>query len=155
MLASIKVRIQLVMETTSTMANIQRAGEMITLVACGHSVGSVHSVDHPEIVSGTPSPTNVAHFDRTFSALDNGVVTEYLDNSTANPLIRNANNMLNSDKRVFSSDGDETMKKLADGKYFKSQCEALLERMINLVSQEVKLTEPMVPADIRPYITSY
>ncbi|KAF2854119.1 heme peroxidase [Plenodomus tracheiphilus IPT5] len=130
--------------------------EMITLIACGHSIGSVHSVDHPEIViTGEPAPENVAHFDSTFGNLDNGVVTEYLDNSTANPLVRNTNETLNSDKRIFASDGNETMRKLADKDHFKSQCEILLERMINLVPGDVKLSEPMVPSDIKPYIDSY
>ncbi|KAI8941040.1 hypothetical protein NX059_002284 [Plenodomus lindquistii] len=129
--------------------------EMITLVACGHSIGSVHSVDHPEIVSGEPADSNVARFDTTFGELDNAVVTEYLNNSTANPLIRNTNDTLNSDKRIFASDNNVTMRKLADKAHFKAQCEVLLERMIDLVPGDVKLTEPLVPSDIRPYIDSY
>lgn len=129
--------------------------EMITLIACGHTIGSVHSVDHPEIVSGTPAPENIAPFDSTSGNFDNAVVTEYLNNSTANPLVRNTNDTLNSDKRIFSSDDNATMRKLADNAHFKAQCEVLLERMINLVPGDVQLSEPMVPSDIRPYITSY
>lgn len=102
-----------------------------------------------------PAAANIAQFDTTAGSLDNGVVTEYLNNSTANPLIRNSNDTLNSDKRIFSSDGDVTMKKLADAAYFKSQCESLLTRMIDLVPGDVKLSEPLVPADVRPYISSY
>jgi hypothetical protein len=87
--------------------------------------------------------------------MDNNVVLEYLDISTANPLIRNTNDTLNSDKRIFAVDNNKTMKKLADGAYFKSQCEAAFEKMLNLVPGDVTLSEPMVPADIRPYIETY
>jgi hypothetical protein len=128
---------------------------MITLIACGHSIGSVHSVDHPEIVSGEVTAENIAHFDTTSGVMDNAVVLEYLDNSTSNPLIRNANDTLNSDKRIFAADDNKTMKKLADGAYFKAQCEAAFEKMLNLVPGDVTLSEPMVPADIRPYIETY
>ncbi|KAL6702425.1 hypothetical protein ACN47E_001876 [Coniothyrium glycines] len=129
--------------------------EMITLIACGHSIGGVHSVDHPEIVPGPVSAENKLSFDTTKAALDNNVVLEYLDNSTTNPLIRNTNDTLNSDKRIFAADDNATMKKLADADYFKSQCEAVFERILDLVPGDVTLSEPMVPADIRPYITSY
>jgi hypothetical protein len=128
---------------------------MITLIACGHSIGSVHSVDHPEIVSGPVTAENIAHFDSTGGVMDNNVVLEYLDNSTSNPLIRNTNDTLNSDKRIFAADNNKTMNKLADGAYFKSQCEAAFEKMLNLVPGNVILSEPMVPADIRPYIETY
>ncbi|USP76462.1 uncharacterized protein yc1106_03736 [Curvularia clavata] len=129
--------------------------DMITLIACGHSIGGVHSVDHPEIVSGPVSPENKASFDTTLGALDNMVVVEYLNNSTANPLVRNANDTLNSDKRIFASDDNKTMKKLADATYFKSQCEDVFGRMLDLVPGDVTLTEPLEPADIRPYIDTY
>ena len=129
--------------------------DMITLIACGHSIGGVHSVDHPEIVSGPVSAENKASFDTTLGVLDNNVVLEYLDNSTANPLVVNPNNTLNSDKRIFAADDNKTMRKLADKAYFKSQCEAAFEKMLSLVPGDVTLTEPLEPADIRPYISSY
>jgi hypothetical protein len=129
--------------------------DMITLIACGHSIGGVHSVDHPEIVSGQVSAENKASFDTTLGVLDNNVVLEYLDNSTANPLIVNANDTLNSDKRIFAADENKTMRKLADKAYFKTQCEAVFEKMLSLVPGEVTLTEPLEPAEIRPYISSY
>ncbi|KAG9187584.1 hypothetical protein G6011_05455 [Alternaria panax] len=129
--------------------------DMITLIACGHSIGGVHSVDHPEIVPGPVTAENKVSFDTTLGVLDNNVVLEYLDNSTANPLIVNTNNTLNSDKRIFAADDNKTMRKLADKAYFKSQCEAAFEKMLSLVPGDVTLTEPLVPADIRPYISSY
>lgn len=139
-----------------TSLTLSSAAEMITLVACGHTVGSVHSVDHPEIViNGNVSAANVAHFDSTFGSYDNKVVTEYLDDSTTNPLIRNTNDTLNSDKRIFAADGNVTMNRLSDPAVYKAQCENLLERMINLVPGDVTLSDPLQPADVRPYITSF
>ncbi|GIZ42949.1 hypothetical protein CKM354_000619600 [Cercospora kikuchii] len=130
--------------------------EMITLVACGHTIGGVHSVDHPEIVTeGGVSEENVARFDTTTGNFDNAVVNEFLNNTTKNPLVGAKNDTLNSDKRIFTSDKNETMTKLSDPAYFKSQCESLLERMINTVPGNVQLTEPYQPADIRPTISSY
>jgi hypothetical protein len=128
---------------------------MITLIACGHSIGGVHSVDHPEIVPGPVNASNKLSFDTTLGVLDNNVVLEYLDNSTANPLIRNTNDTLNSDKRIFAADGNATMRKLADPKFFKAQCEAVFERMLDLVPGDVTLSTPLEPADVRPYIEKF
>lgn len=126
--------------------------DMITLVACGHTIGSVHSVDHPEIVSGPVEASNIAQFDTTAGTFDNKPVTEYLSNSTRNPLVINTNDTLNSDKRVFSSDGLVTFNKLKDAAVFKSQCEDVFERMIDLVPANVTLTEPLEPVDVKPQI---
>ncbi|KAF2758684.1 heme peroxidase [Pseudovirgaria hyperparasitica] len=145
------------LETTRNRFQIAGFNEadMITLVACGHTLGGVHSVDHPEIVTGTVDPANVARFDNTTDKFDTKVVTEYLDNSSRNPLLRNTNDTLNSDKRVFAADGNVTMNKLADATYYKAQCESVFTRMLDLVPSDVTLSEPLQPADIRPYITKY
>lgn len=125
---------------------------MITLVACGHTLGSVHSVDHPEIVSGPVEAANIATFDTTPSRFDNAPITEYLNNTTLNPLIINTNDTLNSDKRIFGSDGNVTMTKLQDAAVFKSQCENVFERMLDLVPAEVTLTDPLEPVEVKPQI---
>lgn len=128
---------------------------MITLVACGHTLGSVHSVDHPEIVSGEVAAENIAQFDTTADKLDPIVVTEFLNNTTKNPLIINANDTLNSDKRVFGADGNATMIKLKDPAVYKAQCENVFERMLDLVPAAVTLSDPLQPVDIKPYIDSH
>lgn len=128
---------------------------MITLVACGHTLGSVHSVDHPEIVSGTPSAGNIAQFDTTAGTFDSAVVIEYLNNTTKNPLVTNANITLNSDARIFSSDGNATVAKLKDQEVYKAECEDVFERMLDLVPASVTLSEPLQPIDIKPYITTH
>jgi hypothetical protein len=146
-------------DLNATRRAFERAGfnqeDMITLVACGHTLGSVHSVDHPEIVTGEVDAANIAHFDTSSGTFDNAVVTEYLSNTTVNPLIVNANDTLNSDKRVFAADGNATMVKLKNPDVYKSQCESAFERMIDLVPATVTLSEPLQPVDVKPYITSH
>jgi hypothetical protein len=44
---------------------------MITLIACGHSIGGGHSVDHPEIVTGTVSAENKLSFDSNIDSTMN------------------------------------------------------------------------------------
>lgn len=128
--------------------------DMIAMVACGHSLGGVHSTDFPEIVGVEADPNNdtVAHFDVEFSDFDNGVVTEYLDGSTDNPLVAGTNDTLNSDKRIFSADGNATMSKMADPATFKAMCADIFTRMIDTVPSSVTLTEPLEGTDIKPYI---
>ncbi|KAK1981397.1 WSC domain-containing protein [Colletotrichum cereale] len=128
--------------------------DMIAMVACGHTLGGVHSVDFPEIVGVEPNPANdtIAHFDTEFADFDNGVVTEYLDGTTKNPLVAGANDTLNSDKRIFSADGNKTMQAMADPAAFQATCADIFTRMIDTVPAGVQLTEPIVGTDIKPYV---
>ncbi|KAF0328553.1 l-ascorbate oxidase [Colletotrichum asianum] len=140
----------------STRQTFKRAGfndeDMITMVACGHSLGNIHSVDFPEMVAGETSEENIAHFDASPTNFDNAVVTEYLENETANPLVVGANDTVNSDKRIFGSDGNATMSSLSDPVIFKSKCTRIFERMIDTVPASVTLTEPLDIVDIKPYV---
>ncbi|RMZ73554.1 WSC domain-containing [Pyrenophora seminiperda CCB06] len=131
--------------------------DTITLIACGHSIGGVHSIDHPEIVSSRPiSASNKPSFDTSSGLLDNAVVLEYLNSSTTNPLVTAQNSTLQSDRRIFSLDNNATISKLADARYFKKQCSAVFTKLLNNVPSTVKLTqEALSPADIRPYISTY
>jgi hypothetical protein len=136
------------------MAGLARQ-EMIGLVACGHTLGGVHSVDFPEITGGGhPDLSNdtVSAFDGTFAEFDNHVVTEYLSGASKNTLVANQNVTLNSDLRVFSSDGNKTMKGLSDPATFQSTCADLLGRMINTVPSTVHLTDPFEPPEVKPYV---
>ncbi|KAK2606772.1 hypothetical protein N8I77_005501 [Diaporthe amygdali] len=129
--------------------------DMIAMVACGHSLGGVHSTDFPEIVGVEADPNNdtVSHFDTEFDNFDNGVVTEYLNGTTKNPLVAGTNDTLNSDKRIFSADGNATMTKLADPAAFQTMCADIFTRMIDTVPASVNLTEPIEATDIKPYIS--
>ncbi|KAF6823717.1 WSC domain-containing protein [Colletotrichum plurivorum] len=128
--------------------------DMIAMVACGHTLGGVHSVDFPEIVGVEADPENdtVAHFDVEFARFDNGVVTEYLDGTTKNPLVAGANDTLNSDKRIFAADGNKTMRAMADPDAFQATCADIFTRMIDTVPAGVQLSEPLEATDIKPYI---
>jgi hypothetical protein len=131
--------------------------DMIAMVACGHSLGGVHSTDFPEIVGVKADPNNdtVAHFDVNFAQFDNGIVTEYLDDSTDNPLVVCTNDTLNSDKRIFGADGNATMSKLADPATFQTMCADIFTRMIDTVPASVTLSEPVEATDIKPYIQGF
>jgi hypothetical protein len=93
--------------------------EIVTLIACSHSIGGVYSVDYTEIVSSPVAAENKAGFDTTLGEIDNNVVLEYLKNSTANLLVVNANDTLNSNKHIFAVDGRVTIRKLSNKGYLK------------------------------------
>ncbi|KIK55701.1 hypothetical protein GYMLUDRAFT_47659 [Collybiopsis luxurians FD-317 M1] len=114
--------------------------EMIALVACGHTLGGVRQVDFPLIV--TDNATVLQTFDTTPS-FDTAVVSEYLQNTTQNPLVVGPNVTTRSDLRIFSSDGNATMQSLLSSDTFDQTCGSLFERMLNTVPSNVNLTEPL------------
>ncbi|KIK56946.1 hypothetical protein GYMLUDRAFT_229967 [Collybiopsis luxurians FD-317 M1] len=114
--------------------------EMIALVACGHTLGGVRQVDFPLIV--TDSSTVLQTFDTT-PAFDTAVVSEYLQNTTQNPLVIGPNVTTRSDFRIFSSDGNATMQSLLSPINFNQTCSSLFERMLNTVPSNVNLTDPI------------
>ncbi|KAF4984873.1 hypothetical protein FZEAL_26 [Fusarium zealandicum] len=144
----------------TTLARFEAAGynkeDMIALVACGHTLGGVHSVDFPEISEGDTDPFNdtVTHFDSSPNQFDNRIATEYVNGTTTNPLVVGINETLNSDKRIFSSDGNKTIKAMA-GKpsVFEAKCSNIFSRMIDTVPKDVRLSNPIEAIDIKPYIT--
>ncbi|KAF9470970.1 heme peroxidase [Pholiota conissans] len=128
------------------------ATEMIQLVACGHSFGGVRSVDFPDVVkpnASAPGGIGLARFDTT-EKYDPAVVTEFLDGTTQNPLVV-SNVTLASDLRIFSSDGNATMKNMATASSFADTCSSMLERMINTVPSDTQLTDEiqLLPVKVR------
>ncbi|UKZ52527.1 hypothetical protein TrVGV298_006304 [Trichoderma virens] len=131
--------------------------EMIGLVACGHTLGGVHGVDFPEIVPVVNDPAtddNTQTFDTTnsgFTAFDNTVAVQYVNNVTQNPLAFGHNETTRSDARIFGSDGGIEIGRMATSPaYFYKTCQDLLERMINTVPKGVTLTEPLQPYPVKP-----
>jgi hypothetical protein len=112
--------------------------EMISLVACGHTLGGVRQVDFPLVV--TDNATDVATFDTT-PTFDNTVVSQYLQNSSQNVLVTGPNVTTRSDLRIFSSDRNITMQNLLSPATFNETCANLIERMINTVPSGVNLTQ--------------
>ncbi|KAL1877991.1 hypothetical protein Daus18300_002345 [Diaporthe australafricana] len=127
--------------------------DMIALVACGHTLGGVHSSNNPHITGLDPTPDTVTSFDSTSDSFDNRVVAEYLRGNTSNPLVAGRNETLNSDARIFASDGNFTIEELGrtdDG--FRAACADVFTRTIDTVPAAVRLTEPIEPIDVKPYV---
>ncbi|KAH7096162.1 putative L-ascorbate oxidase [Auriculariales sp. MPI-PUGE-AT-0066] len=128
--------------------------EMIGLVACGHTFGGVQKSAFPDLVPELNDPNNTesnAPFDTTRVNFDNNVATEYIGGTTTNPLVTNANDTFNSDKRIFGSDGNQTMAALAnDPNLFRQTCGVLFNKMINIVPSGVQLTEIITPLTVKP-----
>lgn len=75
---------------------------MIQAVACGHSIGSVHEVNFPDVVSGAISSENIdgaSHFDSTFDSFDNTGVLEYLHGTG----LRGGVSLISTQKTYFLS----------------------------------------------------
>ncbi|KAJ7634362.1 heme peroxidase [Roridomyces roridus] len=142
----------------SHIASFARQGftqtDMIGLVACGHTFGGVQHAAFPTIVGELNDPQDtqdVAHFDTTFVHFDNNVATEYVSGTTQNPLVVGFNDTTNSDKQIFGSDGNATMRSLADSpSLFSSTCTELFTRMIDTVPSGVQLTDVITPIPIKP-----
>ncbi|KAJ6522247.1 heme peroxidase [Mycena capillaripes] len=126
--------------------------EMIGLVACGHSFGGVEHAPFPDIVPKLNDPNNtlsVEHFDSTPVHFDNNM--RYISGTTRNPLVVGFNDMANSDKRIFSSDANATMKLFADSpELFASTCADLFARMLNTVPRGVELTDVIALLPVKP-----
>ncbi|KAH7101154.1 heme peroxidase [Auriculariales sp. MPI-PUGE-AT-0066] len=120
--------------------------EMIGLVACGHTIGGVRQAAVPDDVP----------FDSTFVTFDNKVASEYIAGTTTNPLVVNSDDTMNSDKRVFASDGNATMTSFAsNADLFMSTCAYLLTRMIDTVPAGVTLTPVIEPLRVKPEIDEF
>ncbi|KAF7358180.1 Peroxidase [Mycena venus] len=145
-------------DLASHIASFQAQGfnqtEMITLVACGHSLGEssgVRKVDFPLIVTENAS-TGIQNFASTLG-FDNTVVTEYLDSTTDNVLVVGTNISTRSDLRIFSSDANVTMQRLASPDTFNEVCADLIGRMIDTVPSTVTLTDVIEPFDFKVWNT--
>lgn len=92
---------------------------------------------------------------------------EYLNGTTADPLVVSSNATMTSDLRIFSSDGNATMQgyvlfllvqflwsliysRLTSPDTFAETCKTIFERMINTVPSNVTLTNEiaLIPAKV-------
>ncbi|PPQ63742.1 hypothetical protein CVT24_004251 [Panaeolus cyanescens] len=131
--------------------------EMIELVACGHTLGVVESKDFPTIVtppSGDPSVSRAEAFDNT-AEFDTKVVTDYLQGTSVNPLVVGFNETTRSDLRIFNSDGNVTLRALAEPTTFQERCKIVLAKMVDTVPSGVTLTEPIQPLEGKVYEAGY
>ncbi|KAJ7848907.1 heme peroxidase [Mycena leptocephala] len=123
----------------------------------------VHEIDFPQTVQDaitSDNPEGVVHFDDTFDVYDNHIAAQYINGTSTDPLVVGFNTATNSDARIFSADGNRTMRSFAmDPDFFVSRCGALLETMLNTVPAGVTLSdviEPLVvkPRELRLFFTS-
>ncbi|KAJ6471484.1 heme peroxidase [Mycena sanguinolenta] len=128
--------------------------EMIGLVACGHTFGGVQHAFFPTIVPALNDPNDtmdVTHFDSTYVTFDNNIAAEYIAGTTQDPLVVGSNDTTNSDKRIFGSDGNQTMSSFANSpELFASTCADLYARMIDTVPAGVVLSEVIAPLPVKP-----
>lgn len=149
-----------------TLLYFSRAGfnqvDAIALTACGHTIGNVHHGGFPTVVGieAVNNETNTGggiHFDSTVDVFDALVLTEYL-NGTGNrggPLVTSFNISSRSDLRLYESDNNTTMIKLAEqGQGFLNTCSNLLQRMIETVPKGVVLSDVIKPISLKPINTT-
>ena len=147
-------------DNKSILADISSAGfnqeDGIGLTACGHSMGGVHHSNFPQIVPESAVGVNNAGgriaFDDTVANFDIDVVQQYIhgDGNRGGPLVTTANKTVQSDLRLFSSDGNATVRKLAKSTdQFRSTCTTLFTRMINTVPNGVTLTPLIDPSNVK------
>lgn len=111
----------------------------------------------PTVVNNSSvSENNTAggvHFDTTVAVFDPLVVSEYLSGEVqqGGPLVTSFNISSRSDLRLYESDQNATMHKLAkQGQSFLGLCSTLLQRMIETVPSNVVLSDLVSPIEIKP-----
>jgi hypothetical protein len=127
--------------------------DMIGMTACGHTVGGVHAADFPQIVPvGSAPPYGYKAIDSTIAVFDNRVAVEWIDGNTADPMSvgPSVKAGFNSDAKVFGADGNVTMQVLTNPTEFASTCASILQRMIEVVPQQVVFTDFIAPYDVKP-----
>ncbi|PFH59316.1 hypothetical protein XA68_12517 [Ophiocordyceps unilateralis] len=126
--------------------------DMIQLTACGHTLGGVHQTEFPELMPEGGVRNGEAPFDSAVDKFGPNVVTEYLAGKTVNPLVGGPSAKVNknSDFKVFNSDGNKTVRAMADPDVFRATCQRVLQKMIDLVPPTVTLSDPITPYAVKP-----
>ncbi|RCI08684.1 hypothetical protein L249_4857 [Ophiocordyceps polyrhachis-furcata BCC 54312] len=126
--------------------------EMIQLTACGHTIGGVHQSEFPDLMPNTGVRNGEVPSDSTVDKFDPNIVTEYLAGKTDNPLVGGPSIKLNknSDFKVFNSDGNKTVRAMADPEAFRATCAKVLQKMTEVVPPGVTLSGPVTPYAVKP-----
>ena len=126
--------------------------DTIALTTCGHTMGGVHRNTFPQVVPASAIGPNNADgrvaFDETVAAFDIGVVNDYVHGTGAKggPLVTTTNVAVQSDLRLYNSDGNATIKRLAQSSsYFEGQCQFVLQRMIETIPCCTPMSNPVDP----------
>ncbi|EMD90967.1 hypothetical protein COCC4DRAFT_194578 [Bipolaris maydis ATCC 48331] len=143
-------------------AGFEKVEDAIGLTACGHTMGSVHHGGFPEVVDETfvtPNNTNGgSNFDTTRGVFDPNVLGEYVHwtGNRGGPLVTSHNETMNSDLRLYESDGNVTMRALlAQGPAFLDTCVELMRRAIDTVPSHVQLGDVVTAIPVKPINVTY
>lgn len=127
-------------------------GDTVTLTACGHSMGGVHRNIFPQVVPASAIGPNNADgrvpFDETVAVFDVTTVNDYVHwtGDKGGPLVTTTNKTVQSDLRLYTYDNNQTITQLSQSSaYFQSQCQGVMQRMIDLVPYSVSLSAPIDP----------
>lgn len=148
-----------------TLTDFSNAGfvtdDAITLTACGHTMGGVHHSTFPQAVPASAVSSDNTDgrlaFDETVSVFDVDLVSDYVHGTgdMGGPLVTTANKTVNSDFRIYNSDSNGTITRLAgSASYFAGQCSSIFQRMIETVPGNVRLTaavDPTSTTNLKPY----
>jgi len=126
--------------------------DMITMTACGHTVGGVHGADFPQIVPLGSAPNDYKAVDSTIAVFDNRVAVEWITGNTTDPMSVGPSvaGGVNSDAKVFGADQNVTMQALTNPTTFASSCASIFQRMIEVVPPGVTFTPFLVPYEVKP-----
>jgi len=119
--------------------------QMIAMVACGHTLGQVHSSTFPEIAIG-----GTQNLDSTPSGFDQRIASEYINGNSSDLLVVGTP-AFDSDQVVFNADQKVTITSMTNPATFNSVCSTILQQMIEVVPSGVTLVGPLVPYDVKPY----
>ena len=144
----------------TTLADFSGAGfsqeDAIALTACGHTMGGVRHSTFPQVVPASAIGVNNSDgriaFDDTVANFDVDHVQQYIDGRglAGGPLVTTTNETVRSDLRLYSSDGNATVQKLAQcSDDFRSTCVTLMSRMFDTVPQGVTLTPQLDPSKMK------
>ncbi|KAJ7833337.1 heme peroxidase [Mycena olivaceomarginata] len=119
-----------------------------------HTFGSVMHVPLPDVVpnlNDTSNMQSVAHFYGMPVGFDNSVASQYIANTTCNPLVVSTNATTNSDAWIFGSDEGKVMWGFASSPaLFASTCASLFVHMLDTVPSRVVLSEVLTPLPAKP-----
>ncbi|KXJ92952.1 heme peroxidase [Microdochium bolleyi] len=132
--------------------------EGIELTACGHTLGSVHAANFPNLVAAD-DPVLVGGavgLDSTPTKFDNTIAVEYIAWNSTNPLIRGTTSQArrtNSDTKLYSYEGqNQTIGAMArdNPTDFNARCSRVFQKMIEVVPPGVALSDPITPYFVKP-----
>lgn len=129
--------------------------EMVEATACGHTLGGVHSAQHPLIVPVGTAPNEYALMDdpsQAASKFDAGIARDYVLGNTTNPLVvgSSVRYSRHADFKVFTADRNVTIRTLTNEASFRARCSVSMAKIIDTVPAGVTLSPVLVPYDVKP-----